>query len=168
MKRLFSPWRSSYIASFRNDTADTACLFCSVAASRQDARNLIVQRRDTCFVIMNLYPYNNGHCMVVPYRHTPFMKELTRSENAEIMATISDVMEALDQTMGPHGYNVGANLGRVAGAGIDQHIHFHIVPRWSGDTNFMPTLADVKLVSEDLKVSYRKLRRVLGKKKKRR
>jgi ATP adenylyltransferase len=112
---------------------------------------------------MNLYPYNNGHVMVVPYRHTPWMKELTRKENAEIMGTSSLMVEALTQVMSPHGFNLGANLGRVAGAGIDQHIHFHIVPRWSGDTNFMPTLAETKLVSEDLKVSYRKLRTALRK-----
>ncbi len=163
MKRLFSPWRSAYIASFRHETADNACLFCSAAASKQDGKHLVLLRRDTCFVIMNLYPYNNGHCMVVPYRHTPWLKELSRTENAEIMETTSLVMEALNEVMNPHGYNLGANLGRAAGAGIDQHIHFHIVPRWNGDTNFMPTLADVKLVSEDLRTSYRKLKRILGK-----
>lgn len=158
MKRLFSPWRSAYIASFKNETSDPGCLFCSAAASKKDAKNLVLLRRDTCFVIMNLYPYNSGHCMIVPYRHTPHLRELTRREHAEIMDSTALMMEALTTVMNPHGFNVGANLGRAAGAGIDQHIHFHIVPRWNGDTNFMPTLADVKLVSEDLKQTYKKLK----------
>jgi ATP adenylyltransferase len=111
---------------------------------------------------MNLYPYNNGHVMVVPYRHTSSLKELTRKEHAEIMATTSMMIEALTSVMNPHGFNLGANLGRAAGAGIDQHIHFHVVPRWNGDTNFMPTLGDTKLVSEDLRKSYKKLRAAIG------
>jgi len=161
MKRLFSPWRSTYISSFKNESSDNACLFCSAAVSRKDAKNLLLLRRDTCFVMMNLYPYNSGHCMVIPYRHTPWLKELSKKENAEIMDTTTLLMEALTKVMDPHGYNLGANLGRAAGAGIDQHLHFHIVPRWNGDTNFMPTLADVKLVSEDIRSTYRKLRRTL-------
>ncbi len=161
MRHLFSPWRSKYISGFKDETPDHGCLFCSAASSKQDAKNLVLARRDSCFVIMNLYPYNSGHCMVVPYRHTPWLHELARKEHADILETSALVMEALTTVMKPHGFNLGANLGRPAGAGIEQHIHFHVVPRWSGDTNFMPTLADVKVVSEDLRATYRKVRAAL-------
>jgi len=114
---------------------------------------------------MNLYPYNSGHVMIVPYIHTSEMSRLSKKEYADIMASTAKVIGALEKTMQPHGFNFGANLGRVAGAGIDQHIHFHLVPRWNGDTNFMPTLADTKLVSESLEASYKKLKKRLAQRK---
>lgn len=163
MNRLFSPWRSQYIASFREPSSDNACLFCDAATSENDAANLVLLRRDTCYVMMNLYPYNSGHILIIPYRHTPWLKELTKNENAEILGVTSLMIEAINEVMHPEGYNVGANLGRAAGAGIDQHIHFHVVPRWTGDTNFMPTLADTKLVSEDIRKTYKKLRAAVKK-----
>ena len=158
MNRLFSPWRSQYIASFVRKQNDDACLFCAAAASKNDARNLIVHRGKHCFVMMNLYPYNSGHMMVVPYRHTADISALTAKENAEILATTARMVEALKKVSAPHGFNVGINLGRAGGAGIDQHVHVHVVPRWNGDTNFMATVADTKLVSEGIKSTYRKLR----------
>jgi len=163
MERLFSPWRSQYIASFsdKKKKNDNECLFCTAAREKNDTRNLILVRRRHCFVMMNLYPYNSGHLLIVPYTHTAEMSELSQKEYAEIMSTTSDMMAALATTLEPHGFNFGANLGRVAGAGIDQHVHFHIVPRWNGDTNFMPTLADTKLVSESIEATYKKLKRKL-------
>lgn len=162
MERLFSPWRSQYIASFkRAQQHGDECLFCSVTASRKDKRNLVVHRGRTCFIMMNLYPYNSGHIMVVPYRHTSELGDLNAKEHAEVMGLIARMMSAMKKVMNPHGYNIGANLGRPAGAGIDQHIHFHLVPRWNGDTNFMPTLAETKLVSEDIERTYAKLRKAL-------
>lgn len=164
MERLFSPWRSQYIASFsKTKSEDEArCLFCDVARAKTDSKNFVLFRRHRCFVMMNLYPYNSGHVMIVPYTHTSEMGELTKDEYSEILSSTRDVMRVLDKTLGPHGFNFGANLGRVAGAGIDQHIHFHLVPRWNGDTNFMPTLADTKLVSESITATYRKLKRILA------
>ena len=158
MKRLFSPWRSAYIASFRNETKSKKCLFCRIAKERQDEKNLVVWRGEHCFLVMNLFPYNSGHLMVVPYKHTADLASLSKDAYVEIMEASVRGMKALGKTSGPHGFNLGANLGRIAGAGIDKHIHFHIVPRWSGDTNFMPVLADVKLISEDLRRTWSRLR----------
>jgi ATP adenylyltransferase len=167
MERLFSPWRSEYIASFSKTKKDEGdvCLFCAAAKEKNDSRNLILLRRPFCFVMMNLYPYNSGHVMIVPYTHTPEFSRLSQKEYADIMEATSLVIKALDTTVEPHGFNFGANLGRVAGAGIDQHIHFHLVPRWNGDTNFMPTLADTKLVSESIQTTYKKLEKNLSSKK---
>jgi ATP adenylyltransferase len=158
MKRLFSPWRSAYIASFRDEKPGKGCLFCRMTKERKDEQNLVIWRGKYCFLVMNLYPYNSGHLMVVPYKHTSNLASLTKSAYAEVMETMVRGMNALKKTSRPDGFNMGANLGRIAGAGIDKHIHFHIVPRWSGDTNFMPVLTDVKLISEDLKLTCSRLR----------
>lgn len=164
MKRLFSPWRSAYIASFRGTKKSTGCLFCRIAKENQDKKNLVVWRGEHCFLVMNLYPYNSGHLMVVPYKHTASLAALTRETYVEIMETTVRGMKALGRTSGPHGFNLGTNVGRIAGAGIDKHIHFHIVPRWSGDTNFMPVLTDVKLISEDLAHTWARLRTAMNRK----
>jgi ATP adenylyltransferase len=161
VKRLFAPWRSSYIASFRDTSKSTSCLFCRVAKERQDEKNLVIWRGTHCFMMMNLFPYNSGHLMVVPYKHTSKLSTLSDDAYAEIMRATDMGMGALTKVSGPHGFNLGANVGRVAGAGIDKHLHFHIVPRWNGDTNFMPVLSDAKLISEDLKKTWTRLRRAL-------
>jgi ATP adenylyltransferase len=167
MERLFSPWRSKYIAGFSDPVKQKSgrCLFCDAASEGSDKRNLVVLRCETCFVMMNLYPYNSGHLMIIPYRHTAELASLRKKENAEILGTIARLIDALKVVMKPDGFNIGANLGRVAGAGIDQHIHFHIVPRWNGDSNFMPVLADTKVISESMDVTYKKLTRLLRRKK---
>ncbi len=163
MERLFSPWRSQYIAGFSDKKAkdENACVFCDAVNDHRDAHHFIVSRSTHCFVMMNLYPYNSGHLLVIPYRHSAEFGELSAKEHADIMKTISTMLSLLKKTINPHGFNIGANLGRIAGAGVDQHIHFHIVPRWSGDTNFMPVLADVKLVSEEMRSLYKKLKKNL-------
>ncbi len=162
MKRLFSPWRSQYISTFKDGKkSDGGCLFCRIAKEQSDGKNLVVTRNRHCFVVMNRYPYNSGHLMIVPYKHISQFADLTNEEYAEVMQTTSEMIGALEKVSNPQGFNFGANLGRVAGAGIDQHIHFHLVPRWNGDTNFMPTLAEVKLVSEDTRTVCEELRRVL-------
>lgn len=166
MKRLFSPWRSSYISSFRGAQSRKGCLFCRIAKEKQDKKNLVVWRGEHCFLVMNLFPYNSGHLMVVPYKHTADLASLSKEAYVEIMETTVRGMKALGKTSGPHGFNLGANLGRIAGAGIDKHIHFHIVPRWSGDTNFMPVLADVKLISEDLRRTWSRLKTAMKGKRK--
>jgi ATP adenylyltransferase len=150
MKRLFSPWRSVYIQSFQNNKKSKECLFCKIVKEHDDKKNLIVWRGKECFVVLNKYPYNNGHVMIVPYKHTSQMRSLTEETNLEIMKTVTLCMQALQKDSKPDGFNFGANIGKVAGAGIANHVHFHLVPRWNGDTNFIPVLADVKIVSEDI------------------
>jgi ATP adenylyltransferase len=167
MDRLYSPWRSHYIASFKDEKkSESDSLFTRILAENKDAKNLVVERRKHCFVMMNLYPYNSGHLMVIPYRKTTDLLALSAEEQLEIMQTTSEMVELLKMTMKPHGFNIGANLGRVAGAGIDDHIHFHIVPRWNGDMNFMPTIAETKVVSEAMRDTYNKLKKNLKKKSK--
>jgi ATP adenylyltransferase len=161
MKRLWSPWRSKYIESFakpkRRKAGET--LFTAALKSKQDEENLIVWRGRHCFVIMNRYPYNSGHLMVVPNRKTTALEDLTQAELREVMDAVKRAKKALDRVMKPQGYNFGANFGRVSGAGIDDHIHFHLVPRWNGDTNFMPVLAETKVISEEITETMRKLRK---------
>ncbi len=157
MKRLFSPWRSAYIQSFQGGKKSKGCLFCRIAKEDNDKNNLIVWRGKECFVVMNRYPYNNGHIMVVPYKHTSSMGKLTDEVNIEIMKTVVRCMQALQKSCKPDGFNFGANMGKEAGAGIAKHIHFHLVPRWNGDTNFFPVLADVKIVSEDIQKNWQEL-----------
>jgi ATP adenylyltransferase len=163
MKRMWSPWRSQYIQSFSSapKRKKKESLFRAAFRSRNDEKNLVVWRGKHCFVIMNRYPYNSGHLMVVPNRQTGDVQDLTDPELTEIMQAAQKAMKALDVLMHPQGYNFGANFGRTAGAGIDDHVHFHIVPRWNGDTNFMPVLADTKVISEDMNVTWSKLRKLL-------
>ena len=162
MQRLFSPWRSKYIETFVHSEAKKGeCVLCKAYRDNKDDDHLIVTRGKLCYVIMNLFPYNSGHLMIVPYRHTSDLKDLSDDESLEIMTLIKRMMNVLQKVSHPEGFNIGSNVGRVAGAGIDQHVHFHLVPRWNGDTNFMPILADTKLVSEDMKNTLRKLREAL-------
>ena len=162
MKKVWSPWRSKYIETFKKPAGKKTgkSLFSVAHKSGDDDKHLIVWRGKYCFVIMNLYPYNSGHLLVVPNRQAARFEDLTPEEMADIMATSQRAMKALDKVMKPQGYNFGANFGRVSGAGIENHIHFHIVPRWNGDTNFMPVLADVKVISEDIRTTLQKLRKV--------
>jgi ATP adenylyltransferase len=164
MKRMFSPWRSQYIASFKGKKKRRSeCLFCRLIKERSDSANLVVARKERCFVVMNRYPYNSGHLMIVPYKHASNFEDLSKEEYADVMATTAKMIRALGKVSRPQGFNFGANLGRVAGAGIDKHVHFHLVPRWNGDTNFMPTIGEVKLVSEDTRETYNALKKKLKK-----
>ena len=159
MKNLWSPWRSEYIESFKNENDKSECIFCSNAKlDENDSANLLVKKSTLTFSMLNLYPYNNGHLMVIPYKHTGEITDLTEDESLEIMNEIKSLKEALTEIYQPHGFNIGVNIGRISGAGIYDHIHFHIVPRWSGDTNFMPVLGEVKIISQDLLDSKIKLR----------
>jgi ATP adenylyltransferase len=163
LKRLFSPWRSAYIETFKSRKKTKGCLFCRVAKSKDDNKNLVVWRGKHAFVLMNLYPYNSGHLLVVPYKHTKGMNQLSAQESAEVMRVSGHCMKALGKISKPHGFNFGANLGRVAGAGIEGHVHFHVVPRWNGDTNFMPVLSDTKVISEEMKKTWKELKNWLSK-----
>ena len=162
MDRLFSPWRSKYIETFSNPTDNKGeCVLCKAYQDKNDDEHLIVSRGKQCFVIMNLFPYNSGHLMIVPYRHIPDVIDLTDDESFEVMQLLKKMIAALRAVSRPDGFNFGSNIGRTAGAGIDQHVHFHIVPRWNGDTNFMPILADTKMVSEEMHDTLMKLRKAL-------
>ncbi|MBI5020167.1 MAG: HIT domain-containing protein [Ignavibacteriales bacterium] len=158
MERLFSPWRSKYIESFSSKSDETVeCVLCSARQANNDEQRLIVYRGTHSFAIMNLYPYNSGHLMIVPNRHIPSITDLSDEETLEIMNITKLLIKALQYIMKPDGFNYGLNSGRSAGAGIEKHIHFHLVPRWHGDTNFMPILSDTKIVSEDLRDTWFKL-----------
>ena len=163
MDKLFSPWRSKYIETFSQagDPKDE-CVLCRAHRERDDDQQRIVTRGRHCFVIMNRYPYNSGHLLIVPYRHTPDLADLTDEESREVMSLLKQMTIALRSVSRPEGFNIGSNIGRIAGAGIDQHVHFHIVPRWNGDTNFMPVLADTKVISEDMAATLLKLRKALS------
>jgi len=163
MKRIWSPWRSQYIQSFKGGKKKNGdSLFTTARKSKNDEKGLIVWRGEYCFVIMNRYPYNSGHVLIVPNRQAATMEDLTLVELVEIMQVAQRTMRALDRLMKPQGYNFGANLGRASGAGVDNHVHFHIVPRWNGDTNFMPVLSDTKVVSEDTKTIWKNLRTLMS------
>ncbi len=156
--RLWAPWRMKYIQAFAS-SEEPECFLCENQKMKDNENNLILIRGRHCFIIMNLYPYNNGHLMIAPFRHTGDFLSLTAEETSEASEMIKLSIRALNETMHPHGFNVGLNLGRIAGAGIEEHIHWHIVPRWSGDTNFMPVISETKVVSESLHEGYRRLKK---------
>ncbi len=156
MERLWAPWRLEYIASADDQTG---CIFCA-AIEGDDEEKLVVSRGRRAIVLLNRFPYASGHMMVAPHRHVGEFGELEDEEIVEIHRLASGAIGALAQTYGPQGYNLGWNLGRVAGAGIVDHVHLHVVPRWAGDTNFMPVLADVKVMPEHLAETRRKLAEV--------
>lgn len=154
MEKLWSPWRSQYIESFKDKISKSGCFLCdSGKLDLFDSSNLLVNKAHFSFTILNLYPYNNGHLMVVPYSHKADLLSLADEENYEIFNQIKLAVKVLDEVLKPEGYNIGTNIGRAAGAGVDDHIHFHIVPRWNGDTNFMPVIGEVKIISQDLKTT---------------
>lgn len=157
MDRLWAPWRTVYIGRDHGDT----CIFCEKLHSDQDEANYLLFRGEKTFVILNLYPYSNGHLLVAPKRHVGDLVDLTREEMLELGETTRQMVVLLRKAFRPDGFNIGVNLGTIAGAGVPGHFHVHIVPRWAGDTNFMPVLGDVRVISEALEVTYRKLKETM-------
>ncbi len=155
--RIWAPWRLPYVRDASKDS-EAGCIFCIKPAEDDDEKNLIVHRGERCFVILNLFPYTNGHLMIAPYAHLATLPELDVETTAEMMALAQRAMVVLNQAYDPHGYNAGLNQGRVAGAGYEGHIHLHVVPRWSGDTNYMPVLADTRVMPQSLEDSYKALK----------
>lgn len=155
MERMWAPWRMEYI-----EKADKTegCIFCVLPAEQKDEQNLILFRGEHSFIMLNSFPYNNGHLMVAPYRHTADMYALDDCELLEINHLVRYAIRLISATMQPDGFNLGVNLGRTAGAGVLDHIHWHIVPRWNGDTNFMPVTAQTKVMPESLQSVYQKLK----------
>jgi len=146
MERLWAPWRRAYIYAAKQK----GCIFCGARRVKNDRARYIVARTRHAFSMLNLYPYNNGHVMVAPYRHVKSLEYLTEAETKDCMALVNKMKRAIDKTLKPHGYNIGMNIGRVAGAGFEAHAHIHIVPRWPGDSNFMPVLSKTKVISDSL------------------
>ena len=153
MKVLWAPWRMTYIEGNRTQ----GCLFCYPLKGGNDRGNLILYRSSQAFIIMNRFPYTNGHLMVAPNRHVASLDELDDGEMVELMALLKKSILILKRALKPDGFNVGMNIGRGAGAGIEDHIHIHIVPRWNGDTNFMPVLVETKVMPEYLETTYERL-----------
>jgi ATP adenylyltransferase len=156
-ERIWAPWRLPYVKGAAKDS-EQECIFCTKPAADDDEANLIVHRGERSFVLLNLYPYTNGHLMIAPFEHLASLPELDGGTLTEMMALTQRAMRVLENAFAPHGYNVGFNQGRVAGAGLEHHIHMHVVPRWGGDTNFMPVLADTRVMPQTLEQSYEVLR----------
>jgi ATP adenylyltransferase len=145
---MFTPWRKKYILSTKSDK----CIFC--ADESKDEENMVVYRSEYCFVIINKYPYNNGHLMVVPNRHIKQLNDLAEVEMTDLFNIVKLTEKVIIKEYNPEGINIGINIGKAAGAGIDEHLHVHLVPRWNGDTNFMTTISETRVIPEDLNETY--------------
>jgi ATP adenylyltransferase len=156
MKVIWAPWRMEYILS---EKEKSGCIFCIGDDRTGDEERLILHAGAMSVVMMNKFPYNNGHLLVAPVRHTPDLGGLSSEESLDLILTLRKTQEILKKIMKPEGFNVGMNLGRIAGAGVEEHMHFHIVPRWSGDTNFMTVTGDVRVIPEHIRETYRNLKR---------
>ncbi len=154
MDHLWAPWRMPYIVSAKPPSGADPCFICQGLAEQDDRHHLIVQRTPLSVVLLNRFPYNNGHLLIAPRAHKGHLGELEAEELLETMETLRRMIRLLDGLMHPEGYNIGLNHGRVAGAGLPGHLHWHLVPRWQGDTNFMPILADVKVIAQSLDALY--------------
>ena len=155
-ERLWAPWRMKYIDKI-GVSGDEGCIFCEKPRQDNDEKNFIVFRGITSYMILNVFPYNNGHLLVVPYCHKSGLDGLDSETRLELMNLSALAVDAIKNTMRPDGFNLGMNIGRSAGAGIADHVHLHVVPRWNGDTNFMPVVGCTKVISESLEDNYRKL-----------
>lgn len=153
MDKLWAPWRIRYIQSPRNK----GCIFCKAAASKD--KNYVFINNEYSFAMLNIFPYNNGHTLIAPKRHMHKTSSLKKEEILDIFKTMNETTRRLNRTLKPHGYNIGVNISEFAGAGIKGHLHFHIVPRWKGDTNFMPVIYNTKVISQSLNGLYRRLKK---------
>lgn len=156
MQSLWAPWRISYILNGKED----GCIFCNRKNHGGDREHLVLHRGRHTIVMLNKYPYNNGHLMIAPKRHVGFFEDLEPEEMNDLMFAIQRCVVLLKKVLFPHGFNIGANVGKVAGAGVEDHLHFHIVPRWEGDTNYMPVLADTRVIPEHLAETFQRLSKV--------
>jgi ATP adenylyltransferase len=154
MDKLWAPWRSKYIYLRKS----ARCIFCGAKNEKDCRKRHIVEKSAHSFAMLNLYPYNNGHVMVAPYRHVDSLEKLSDAQIMDLMRLVNRIKLRIDKKMKPHGYNIGVNVGKIAGAGFAGHLHIHIVPRWKGDTNFIPVVSGVKIVSESLDAMYTALK----------
>jgi len=161
MKRIWSPWRSRHVERLASNPNAVRGVFASIANGDSDERNLVLWRGKHVFVLMNLYPYNSGHLLIVPYREIADYERLDPEERAEIAEVTAQCISWLRETLKPDGFNVGMNLGSAGGAGVPEHLHVHVVPRWAGDTNFMPVTGETKVIPESVRDTYLKLQKVV-------
>lgn len=161
MEILWAGWRSVYLAGLRDESDDAECLFCRLPDAGDDEA-WIVERGKTAFTVLNLYPYTNGHLMIAPYRHAGVPAELSAAEREEVWQLEIRAQQALAEVFAPHGFNLGVNLGRAAGAGVLGHFHLHVVPRWGGDANFMTTTAHTRILPEPLADTWARLREAIA------
>ncbi len=154
MKKIWAPWRSKFIYH----RTQKGCIFCRAVKAKQDKKCFIIDRTEFSFSILNIYPYNNGHIMVAPKRHKGSFGDFSKEELSDLMMLVQKSVKKIQNTLKPHGYNIGINMGKIAGAGVPGHLHIHIVPRWQGDTNFMPVLTQTKIISESLNSLYKRLK----------
>jgi ATP adenylyltransferase len=154
--RLWAPWRLAYIAASKNQPAAGGddCFICRGIAATDDRANLLLHRTEFSVVVLNRFPYNNGHLLVAPKSHKGRPDQLTNDELLDLQLVLRDMLAIIEKKMNPDGFNLGLNLGKVAGAGLPGHLHWHIVPRWNGDTNFMPVLTDTRVISQSLEALY--------------
>ncbi|MBV9691650.1 MAG: HIT domain-containing protein [Ktedonobacteraceae bacterium] len=161
MEQLWAPWRMAYITP--ENPPPPGCIFCTQPAAQRDEEYHILYRGVYCYMMLNRYPYNSGHLMIAPYRHIDSIEKLDAATLADLMAQAQLALRAIRLTMNPHGFNMGINEGKVAGAGFAEHVHYHVVPRWNGDTNFMPVIADTKVLPEHLDNVYRQFKDAIEK-----
>lgn len=154
MNRIWAPWRIKYL----HQEKIKSCVFCKIFREKNDAKNRIILRTQYCFAVLNTFPYNNGHTMIVANRHVKSLENLNDAELLEMNKTVIKTSRILKDILAPEGFNIGINIGKFAGAGIDKHIHIHLVPRWAGDTNFMPIISGTKIISQSLDELYKKIR----------
>ncbi len=159
MKQLWAPWRLAFIEQV---SGDSGCIFCEKQALRQDGKTFILWRGRHAYVLMNIYPYTNGHLLIAPYRHIGAIEDLPETVLLDMLRLLQRSIKAIRKAYAPEGFNIGVNQGKVAGAGIEHHVHLHIVPRWSADTNFMPLLGETRVLPQHLKASYSRLKAVFG------
>jgi ATP adenylyltransferase len=157
MQRLFSPWRKPYIGRDKEAEKAKGCVFCHALSQTDGPENLIIFRGDLTFVILNRYPYTSGHLMVLPFKHAARLDELDAATRAEMMELQNKAVQVLSAVYKPEGFNLGANLGSAAGAGIEEHLHLHVVPRWTGDTNFMPAVGQTRVLPEALEETWQRV-----------
>ena len=156
MDKLWAPWRVKYITLLRDGSKKT-CIFCRMRKEKKDKENYILVRTKYSFSVLNIYPYNNGHLLIVPLRHVNDLVKLTTEEREDLMALLSSMKILVDKILKPGGYNIGINLGKIAGAGFPGHLHIHLVPRWRGDVNFMPVVGNTKVISQSLRTLFNQL-----------
>jgi ATP adenylyltransferase len=156
MDKIWAPWRKEYITNEK----PRDCIFCSKPRSRQDKKNFIIKRTKFSFSMLNIFPYNNGHIMVAPFKHTKDLQDLNDREILDLISLVKQTCAVLSKILKPKGFNIGMNIGKLSGAGFSEHLHIHIVPRWEGDTNFMPVISDTKVISESLSSLYQRFKDV--------
>ncbi len=154
MEQLWAPWRIQYVTRPK----ETGCILCQKSKENKDETNFILHRSQNNFIILNAFPYNPGHLMIAPYRHIANLRDLSDDEVTDHFNLVKKSLALLKEILNPDGFNIGLNIGKVAGAGIEEHLHTHIVPRWQGDVNFMPVLSNTRVISEELAATYKKLR----------